>query len=32
MPELCENLVDGLLRIGNRLFLSPCQGFQSWAG
>ena len=29
MLELCENLVDGLLRIGHRLFLSPCQGFQS---
>jgi hypothetical protein len=29
MPELCENLVDGLFRIGNRLLLSPCQGFQS---
>jgi hypothetical protein len=28
MTELCENFVDGLLRLGHRLFFSPCQGFQ----
>ena len=29
MTELCENLVDGLLRLGHRLFFPSCQSFES---
>jgi hypothetical protein len=32
MTELCEQLIDGLLCLCYRLFLSPCQGFQRRPG
>jgi hypothetical protein len=29
MTELCKNFVDGLFRLGHRLFFPPCERFES---